>query len=932
MKNFIGRVLKFLAYSAAGVVILLAIIVGLFRLFLPRLPEYQEEIKGWASTEIGMDVEFSGMDARWGLRGPELKFYDAELLRQDTKVRLIAAREVSVGVGLMRLLGGGALSADRLVVRDTSIEIRQLESGQWMVQGSLVEELRALQQGTGRDIGEIEFFGQDIELLLLRPGDQRPKRFTVSRLQVRSDSVRLAVDATVQLPAELGSRLILAATQLLEPPPEDRSWDVDIEAGDLNLAGLSTLHEAPEAQFISGEGGINLSLAYGSGRVRSATADFEFDDVLHADGQLFDFGGRVEFSNDADGWLLAADELQLTTPLGEWPLSSFHVETSTSSDGEIIMLDARASHINLADAVLLEPWLNEEQNEIREQLDASGVVRDLSLTLSDVDTDTPRYDVSADLDSVGAAPFDGYPGVRGFSGKLRADRAGGLLEINANSMTVSIPTILREAVSIDAAVGTVIWRQSNNRLTFLSDNIAIRNADFESDTNVELTFVDGGAAPIIDLQSSWSIADISSARRYLPEKIMKPKLVDWLNQALLSGRIARGRTQLHGPLDKFPFDNDEGRLLIEANIRDATLLYHPKWPAADLIDLDISVENVRLFSNRSRSMNSGNEVVNAKVEIADLRKPVLTIEGFATGELETIRQFLVQSPVGNIFGGHLETATVGGDASFDLSLTVPLQDWANFDFSTRVQSSNGFLQVSGFKPPVSELNGFVMIDRESVSSETLTGQFLGRPVSIELLAAPDSMPGYRLMANAVGIATAEGLSAGFDLPLENYLSGAAEFVANLYFPRAAVEEAPPFKIEVSSDLTGMVVALPAPLMKPSDEPIPVAATIELVRGAESIVTAGTAGELFTWQAGFIKANERWDFDRGAVSIGSEAIIPADTRGLHIRGNTDIVRLEDWLALSRDGEAKLGVVDRVRSVDLAIGDLYLLGQHVVDHQV
>jgi len=58
----------------AGVVILLAIVVGLFRLLLPRLPEYQEEIKQWAGEAIGAQVEFVGMNARWRFRGPELNF------------------------------------------------------------------------------------------------------------------------------------------------------------------------------------------------------------------------------------------------------------------------------------------------------------------------------------------------------------------------------------------------------------------------------------------------------------------------------------------------------------------------------------------------------------------------------------------------------------------------------------------------------------------------------------------------------------------------------------------------------------------------------------------------------------------------------------------------------------------------------------------
>ena len=52
MKVLLQLLFKFLAYTAAGVVILLAIAVGLFRLFLPLLQEYQEDIKNWASDAI----------------------------------------------------------------------------------------------------------------------------------------------------------------------------------------------------------------------------------------------------------------------------------------------------------------------------------------------------------------------------------------------------------------------------------------------------------------------------------------------------------------------------------------------------------------------------------------------------------------------------------------------------------------------------------------------------------------------------------------------------------------------------------------------------------------------------------------------------------------------------------------------------------------
>ena len=104
MKSLLQRLIKVAAYTAASIVILLAIAVGRFRLFLPRLPEYQEDINRWASAAIGMEVEFSGMNARWGLSGPEVGFYDAELISIDNDARIIAADAVSGGVGLARFV------------------------------------------------------------------------------------------------------------------------------------------------------------------------------------------------------------------------------------------------------------------------------------------------------------------------------------------------------------------------------------------------------------------------------------------------------------------------------------------------------------------------------------------------------------------------------------------------------------------------------------------------------------------------------------------------------------------------------------------------------------------------------------------------------------------------------------------------------------
>jgi uncharacterized protein (TIGR02099 family) len=934
MKNLLRRMIKIVAYLAGGLVIVLAIAVGLFRLFLPRLPEYQEDIKGWASDAIGMTVEFSGMDARWGLSGPEVKFYDAELLSVDTKTRFVAADEVSVGVGLMRLLVDRKFVVDRVAVRDTSIEIRQLPNGEWWIQGSPLDQLFPERRGEGGgDVGRIEVIGEDIELRFLQPGDEKPRRFRVSRVLAKGDDMRLAVDATVELPDDLGGRLTIAATQLLSDPPEDRGWDVTVEADNIKLAGVTAMQPAEAARFDSGRGDVEVSLAYANKRVQSATAEIDIDDIAIAGLADLAVSGRLEFLMDDDGWLVAANGLRATTPTGEWPASMLRFEASTDDGGKIVMIDARASYLDFSHVPVVEPWLTDEQRALLADYDPSGVIRDLALTVSDIDTETPNFDVSVSFRDLGIAANDKRPGVRGLSGSLRADRTSGLLEVDSNNLVVTAAIVLGQPLGLDEAIGTIIWRRSNDRTTVLSDSIVLSNAIFESETNVEVSFADAGGAPFVDLESTFSVSDVAQASQFVPYMPKRPRMSQWFHEGLLAGRVPRGKARLYGPLDKFPFDEGEGQLLIEGTVRDGVLEYLPKWPVAEVIEAEVIVENMSLRSGRSRIINVGNEIVNGKLEIANFRQPVMTISALATGTMESFRQLCVQSPISEMFGGQLEKIAVSGDATASLDLRVPIRDWKNFTFTTRLQTSDGSLQFDGFDPPLTDLSGIVTIEREDISSESFGGRFLGEPVAIELEQAPDTMPDFRVIANATGAATAQALQDELGLPIGNRATGTAPYSARLLFPRGKLETPSPFTIEIVTNMAGMAIELPVPLGKLQDEAIDVSASILLPRGGERIESAGRAGELMSWKIDFAK-DDVWDLDRGVVTFGTEPVDvgAAETRGLHLRGTTGFVYAQDWFDLGKDSDTEYGVADRIRSIDMTVNDLHLLGQHLVDHSV
>ena len=932
MQKFFKRLIKFLAYTAAGAVILLAVAVGLFRLFLPKLPEYQEELKAWVSETVGVEVEFSGMDARWGLRGPELNFYDAELIRGDSNTRLLAAEEVSIGVAALRLLRDRTVVVDRISVRDTTIELREYDDGRWWLQGAPIDDLLSAGQSSAASGGAIEITGEDIELAVLRAGDKRPSFLTVSRLDAARDSQRLAIDAELRLPDALGRQLTVSATRLTDLEPQERHWDVVVAGRELVLGGWSSLLRVGDTAVESGYGDLDVTVRVGASGAEQVAADFELRDVEVSATEPFSAAGRFEYRKDPDGWLAALDEFSLATVNGEWPVSSLRVEAGTDSEGKPTRIDVRADYLDLGDTVLLKPWLDGQALEVIERFDPEGVLQRLNANVSRFDAERPDFSVQTRFENLGVAAHDGWPGIRNLSGSIRADSARGFVEIDAEQASLRLPNFVSNTIPLDMLTGTVIWRYSDGRLTVLSDSIAFSNPGVAANSSLQLTF-EAEAGPVVDLSSTFSVADIAVAKRYLPDRLLQPQLASWFDNALVSGRIPTGTVRLNGPLAKFPFDGNEGRLLIEANIRDTEFQYLKRWPAAELIDVDAVLDNARLYTVRNRSTSAGNSIVDARVDIADLREPVLEIEGLATGTLETIRRYANGSPLAGLFAGQLDNIAVEGDGSLELDLMVPIKRARDFTVTARVETGDGSVSVPGLKQPVTGLSGAVIIEKDNISSESLAGSFLEQPVTFDLQPAPEDMAGFSVVLNAFGRVSADGLVEGLGLPAERFIEGASEYTVSVLFPDANADGQPgELTVEASSDLVGLTIHLPEPFAKSSEVPLAFAGAMRLKAGAEAIETSGGIDDDLRWQLDFLKSGDVWDLDRGVLSLGGDPPPAADTRGLHIRGKASDVVFEEWFALGDRQSDEPDMLERIRSIDLQVTNLRLFGQHLVNHTV
>lgn len=933
MRKLLRKLLRYVAYVGATMIIVLAVAVGIFRLMLPRLPEYQEEVKAWASAAIGMQVEFSGMNARWRLSGPELNFFNAELTNIGATESFLAADEVSIGVGLLRLLADREFVADRILIRDTHIDIRQDQAGQWLLQGMPIERVFGSRDVATEDGGAVEVIGEDIHVEYEHPESGQVVRFTITSMSLLRDAEGIELSATIDLPEQFGDRLEITADQIAGNG-DQAVWRLFIEGNALDLSGWSRLQPVGLPGIDFGFANVSLWLDYAPGNLQRATANIVISDLSLRGGPTvspFGLQGRIEYSKELNGFLLAANQFRLMTVDGDWPQSSLMLRVMQDEEGRLEGLRASASFLDLDDLKYLTAWIPAAQQALLADIQPSGILRELSIELADLQSDMPEFDVTADLQSAGFAASDGWPSLREFSGSIRADRDGGRIEIESTDLQLDTGSLLAERVSFDDAMGTIIWRRNSNGIIVLSDSIWLRNADFDSQSSLQISVPADGGAPFVDVESDWSINDISTIGRYLPVSMRDAPIGQWLRMAAVSGIVRRGTLRLNGSLEDFPFDDGDGSFHVSADFEDFVLRYSERWPVPEIRYIDVVLDNMRLTSSRNFTDILGNSIENARVVIPDLRNPVVEIEAYATGTLETLRLYGANSPINDVLGGQLEHVEVGGEASIDLRVSYPVNDKLNYDFSARLQSSNGSILVDGFPAAITELNGIVSITRDSIGAESLFGRFLGNPVDIELTRTTDPLSSHSVLLDVSGSTTAKALVDELGLPLAEIATGRMDFNASIRFPDTQAESPGTMQIIIESDMRGFGLEMPAPLAKDPSEVLPLILRMDFPEN-NRIDNSGSLGENFKWNSRFLKTQDSWDFDRGVLAVGGDYPELPEVRGLHITGQTPEIRVHDWLELARRGDEESGIGDRVRTIDVSIDNLYVIGQQMVDHRV
>jgi|GEM_PF-618509 len=934
MGNVLGKIFKWLVYVCAAGVILLALLVGVARLLLPLVPEYQDDIRRWAATATGFDVEFENIGASWPFAGPELQFIDVTVSTQDTGEPVFTADKLSVGISLLSLIRDRKILLSRLGVEGSQIRMRCDADGNLLFQDRRLDRFLRLEPDPDKPLHLPDLLIELTGIKLAFTDDLRSggaHAFDIEQLGLRLSDEQILIDGDVDLPPEFGGRITISTdfpTRLLRPgvhpaekvnrrsvAPGEQEWRIYFAGEELQFREILAYVFNRDVPVREAHGDITLAAAFRDRSPQSISVDLDAADVvLRMDASRSEryevLSGQLEWSRDGtDGWLLAATDISVERGGLFAPRSDFSVSVQPAAAGRTLAARASANFLRLQDLYPLVRIVASENlltavvpEDLRLPQDLYGDVKNLDFSLQRFVDGPDNFSAAFKFTDVGVVGLEAGHSIRGISGELTADQGGGRLQIAGRSTEVEWPALFVAPIDVQSFSGLLVWRVSDDVIHVMSDNVQLKLPFLEASTRFELDWPRNGDSPRIDLTATGSASDIHRVVSILPLKKFGPRVPGWLDRAVVGGRISHIDARLSGPLRKFPFKSGEGIFRIAIDVQDGVLDYAATWPRIDNIDARLVFDGVSLTSRRNSGRIGRIDFHDSDIRIADLHKGQLEIRAHQPVAVDAALNFLQHSPVARTTGPVLEKATGNGTANVDLQLVVPIKHRSDYELGIVIDTHDARLGMQGLDWGLTDIGGTLTIRNTRFYAKAMTATLLGEPVTLDLRPAADSSDLYGQFIRVTGRTPVKRWMQALSLPFVERVSGPADWNALVLIPRRRPEGVrPPVHIIVRSDLVGVESRLPDPLAKQPAEPRALEVDVAFPAVGQLEVTGGLRKEL-TWAFELESVDQSWRIARGAVHAGAaKAIVPAD-RGVELSGRLAFVRFDDWLGLAGAGES------------------------------
>jgi len=953
-RGFFKSLYHFFVYATGILVLIAAVVITTIRILLPDIGMYRNEIEAWVSNYMDLPIIFHSIDANWQGWTPELTLKDIDLLNKAGTQTIIHFEKAIIRIAPVATLMERKFIPRSLVVSGIDLSIAYLSNGAIYIGDVRLEGMNSDATDTN-ELAEWFFKQDEIEISDARVEwidikNQQPSiTLTNVSLDLRNDIDRLQVDGSATLPPEYGNDMNFAFDASGNLLSSD--W-----SGELYLSGHNIAPEnwyqnirPPDFDISGGKADIKVWSKWENSGLYELEGELEYrdfrahskEDLLHINELSYDFRAQRD---DEDIWRFHIKLKELLTENGPWPDSEIIVSSEPSDSGKGYRYITSVSYLRLNDLTPLirnASFLPEKTKEFLADISIDGEMSNGKLVYDPDKAAADKFLYNASFDNLNTDFGDKWPSFSDLSGHIYGSLNKGILSLDDRSVMLDMPLVGKDSIQLTEVSGQINWVYSDIGWQLYTNRVQLESADLVVSMAGEISKDANHDSPFLDLIIDLDDTDLETITAYMPVT-EKFRLKNWLQRSIPGGKLEYANSIFRGYLSDFPFDENDGKFKLIANISGATLDFSEHWPPIDQLDAEVIFEGNNMLAHINNGKIFNAEITTAKASISDVLKKEKTVmvKGHIRGITRDLSLFIEQSPlVNNPSIKETGNSINSGEFGLDLDLSIPVKRKSKIvDVAGEMNFSDVLVTSSTLKDlSLEELTGKLSFTNNHVSSETLKGLYFDESVDVTISGSTkdDSNPVTMTISGRDNESFITDRLMEFvpvAKPLKKDLleriSGDTSWQVKLSHIKDEQDSKLKRKIEIESELSGMVIDLPAPIGKSKYTSTPVKITTVISGNPNQTIDIYYGGILFC-QLDFDK-NASQPLQKAGLSFGNIRDPSDSSHAMAVQGSINILSLQDWIEIlslissAYEGETSNTLVNDLE-IDLQLSQLQLFNR-------
>ncbi|SEK95436.1 TIGR02099 family protein [Colwellia chukchiensis] len=886
VSTVLNRWLKRLYKLLAILLVVFAVLISTLRLFLPYAHNYRQDVEDYLNGQYHSNISIGSLSMGWSKSGPTLITEQVKLLSStDNKIYL---DRLEVELDFWRSLQTGQIVTKDFVITGAELEFEQAtlansadevkapeDKSSNLIQTLSTILLEQISRFSIRDSHVLYHTATGVraftisEMFWLNADDRHQANGSVIVDGLSSNNLKLLLDFQGKSFKDLSGQAYLQANEIDITP-----W----------LGRVLAIKDAKTHSAIN----FNAWLTITSGHaeyIQLALGNNEITWQHLGQTQSFEING-------GDIVIKAENQLAYTLATSPLTIKRNNAETNRLSLAMHTLGDTIEGYIDgleLASFEGISPLLldNTALENLLLDLDATGRIEDIHFRVK-----PNQQAVTAKFNNVNSHFSHGIPGIDQVSGELIYLNNQLQIALTANDGALNFDKHFKFPIPYTHLSALVNARFSADAWQFSAENIALTSPQLQ--LNADLSVASNKAqAPSMALLASVKQGDAQFAEYFYPHLLMGEDLVNYLNGAIIKGDVEQALVLFNGPFNAFPFHQDEGVFVVDAELTNSRFKFDAQWPAIDHFAANLNFTNNSMRITGRAGLLSGIDVTGVIATIDDLAdKQVLKVDAnFNHLSPPLVSQLMAASPMQSTVGVTLEKAVVSGPIDGKFSLILPLNNPDAVLAKGFVDFKNNNLALQSPRLDFSNIQGRLSYENDLITATDLKLTWRDMPITVNVEAKQNSEQ-YRVNINTVGQWQPQLWQAQIPKVLRKYGQGALTWQGDLALNISAENFS--YDYQINSTLNELALALPSPFSKLAGEPR--LFNIHAFGDQSSSTITGDIGDNIDFYGSL--DHQQAQFSLAHLVLGQQQLwLP--TTGFHITADVAEANFEQWQPLIAD---------------------------------